>query len=97
VLAGFHIGAFGAKDAVAPSDYLANSGPRRSDRFCRSVRQWADLYDVSMDTVQIFVFREPTRIGVLPNGLTGSPPPKSSPTWTAGIECRQFFGNGRGD
>lgn len=90
VLSGFRIGAFGAEDAVSPSDYLNNTGIKRSSKFCDALRKWTSLYGVSPKEVRIFVFRAPQRINVTYSELSGTPQPRSAPTWTIANECRQF-------
>lgn len=92
LLAGFRIDAFGARVAF-PRDYFARSDPHGP--FCASVREWAALYGVRLGAMRIYVFRAPTRINVLQNGLSGAPEPKSSLTWTAGIECRDHMQSNR--
>lgn len=86
LLSGFRIDSFGASGASQPSDYLDTVSSKDS-QFCDSVRQWAGLYKVAPATMRIYVFRQPTRIEVHRNHLGGAPSPKSSPTWTAGVEC----------
>lgn len=67
LLAGFKIGAYGAKDATESTDAEGDDLQKR--RFCHSLSRWAQHFNISSANIRVWHVTDPQRISLQRTGL----------------------------
>jgi hypothetical protein len=87
LMAGFRIGAFGARDASNPLDIDHTASRRNRQRFCSSIKTWAKHFQVEFGDVRLWRMTDPDRIALARDTLSASGGSEPSPEYVSDL-CR---------